>query len=78
MDEALGFIVVIGVIVALSFIIYAIVNRIGLKDILSRLRKHNSRKQDNSDEVKKQMCEKALRSGVCPRECDICAWNTLK
>ena len=75
MEEALGFIVIMGVIVALSFLVYAIVNRIGLKDILGKLRKQD--KQRHSDELKKQMCEKALRSGVCPHECDICAWNTF-
>lgn len=35
-------------------------------------------KKNNSDEIKREMCEKALKSHVCPHECDICAWNTLK
>lgn len=34
--------------------------------------------KENSDEVKRKMCERAVQSGVCPHACDICAWNTLK
>lgn len=39
----------------------------------------NSKKkiQENSDEIKREMCRKAVQGGVCPRACDICAWNTL-
>lgn len=39
----------------------------------------NSKKktQENSDEIKKEMCRTAVQSGVCPHTCDICAWNTL-
>lgn len=33
--------------------------------------------KENSDEIKREMCKKALQSGVCPHTCDICAWNTL-
>lgn len=33
--------------------------------------------KDNSDEIKKQMCARAVQSGVCPQNCDICAWNVL-
>lgn len=33
--------------------------------------------QENSDEIKREMCRKAVQSGVCPHTCDICAWNTL-
>ena len=31
-----------------------------------------------SDENKREMCRRALQSGVCPHDCDICAWNTLR
>lgn len=24
---------------------------------------------------KREMCEKAIKSNVCPHRCDICAWN---
>ena len=24
---------------------------------------------------KKEMCERAIKSNVCPHTCDICAWN---
>jgi hypothetical protein len=32
----------------------------------------------NSDEIKREMCKRALQSDVCPHACDICAWNTLE
>ena len=31
-----------------------------------------------SDESKRDMCGKAIQSGVCPHACDICAWNSIK
>ena len=31
-----------------------------------------------SDEMKKEMCIKSIRGGVCPHDCDLCAWSTLK
>ena len=34
--------------------------------------------KENSDEAKREMCKRAVQSGVCPHNCDICAWNTLK
>ena len=34
--------------------------------------------KENSDEVKREMCKRALQSGVCPHDCDRCAWNTLE
>lgn len=33
--------------------------------------------KENSDEVKREMCKRAVQSGVCPHNCDICAWNIL-
>ena len=33
--------------------------------------------KENSDEAKREMCKRAVQSGVCPHTCDICAWNTL-
>lgn len=33
--------------------------------------------KENSDEAKRQMCARAIQSGVCPHTCEICAWNTL-
>ena len=33
--------------------------------------------KENSDEAKREMCKRAVQSGVCPHACDICAWNTL-
>lgn len=34
--------------------------------------------EENSAEIKREMCKKALQSNVCPHDCDICAWNTLE
>lgn len=31
-----------------------------------------------SDANKREMCRRALDSGVCPHNCDLCAWNTLR
>ena len=28
-----------------------------------------------SDEAKREMCRKAIQSGVCPHACEICAWD---
>ena len=36
------------------------------------------KERENSDEIKREMCSRALQSGVCPHACDICAWNTLE
>ena len=35
----------------------------------------NSKKdnQENSDEIKREMCREAVQGGVCPHACDICA-----
>lgn len=38
---------------------------------------HEKKAKENSDETKRKMCEWAVQSGVCPHDCDICAWNTL-
>ena len=35
-------------------------------------------KKHKSDELKKEMCLKSIRGGVCPHDCDLCAWSTLK
>ena len=36
------------------------------------------KREENSDKLKREMCSKALQSGVCPHDCDRCAWNTLR
>ena len=33
--------------------------------------------KENSDELKREMCKKAVQGSVCPHDCDRCAWNTL-
>lgn len=37
-----------------------------------------SKEKENSDEIKREMCKRAVQSNVCPHACDICAWNTLE
>lgn len=29
-------------------------------------------------EQKAEMCSRACRSGICPKDCDRCAWGVLK
>jgi len=36
------------------------------------------KRKENSDEIKREMCKKSVLSGVCPKCCDKCAWNTLR
>lgn len=38
-------------------------------------------KQDEkrvSDEAKREMCRRAMQSGVCPHACERCAWNRFE
>lgn len=33
--------------------------------------------KENSDIFKRrEMCRRAIQGGLCPQDCDICAWNT--
>ena len=50
----------------------------GLKELQKDLNDIEKKKKENSDEVKREMCKKSVKSGVCPKDCDRCAWNTLK
>ena len=36
------------------------------------------KRKENRDEIKREMCEKSILSGVCSKDCDRCAWNTLR
>lgn len=29
------------------------------------------------EQMKREMCHKAIDSGVCPKACEICAWDTF-
>ena len=31
--------------------------------------------EQKSNELKKEMCGRAIQSGVCPESCETCAWN---
>lgn len=33
-------------------------------------------KEERDKMMKIEMCRKSIRSGVCPRACSKCAWNT--
>lgn len=47
-----------------------------IKKLFSRFRKTNEAEQKkNSDEAKREMCSRAIQSGVCPKACEICAWH---
>ena len=34
-------------------------------------------KENNSNEIKIEMCKRALQSNICSHNCDACVWNTL-
>lgn len=48
--------------------------------ILQKLgfKKSNKPNKEEINKKKREMCGKAIQSNVCPHDCDICAWNTLK
>lgn len=51
-----------------------------LERIINRLKSlfiSKKKVQENSDEIKRKMCKEAVQGGVCPHDCDRCAWNTL-
>ena len=31
--------------------------------------------EQKSNELKREMCGRAIQSGVCPESCETCAWN---
>ena len=31
--------------------------------------------EQKSNELKREMCSRSIQSGVCPKACEICAWN---
>lgn len=31
---------------------------------------------EDDREFKMEMCKRAIKANVCPKACDICAWNT--
>ena len=48
------------------------------KAIISIFKKKNQAKEKgNSDEVKREMCKRAIQGNVCPHACEICAWNVV-
>lgn len=47
-----------------------------LKTII--FKESEEKEKENSDLLKREMCIKAVRSGVCPNSCCICAWNVEK
>lgn len=48
-----------------------------IKRITNRFKKNDEKEeQENSDKMKRDMCWKAIQSGVCPHVCEKCAWKT--
>lgn len=43
--------------------------------LLLKIFKRNETEREVSNEIKREMCRKAIQSGVCPRSCETCAWN---
>lgn len=37
---------------------------------------HQKKKDLESNRLKKEMCQNAIKSGICPNFCHHCAWNT--
>jgi hypothetical protein len=52
--------------------------KVFISKILLKLFGRKETPKEVSDENKREMCRRALQSGVCPHTCDICAWNTLR
>lgn len=49
-----------------------------IKSFFKLFKKKNKRDEKSaSDDAKKEMCRRAMRSGVCPRDCECCAWRTI-
>lgn len=41
-------------------------------------KKDKQDKKSANNEAKREMCRRAIQSGVCPNACDRCAWNTIE
>ena len=47
-----------------------------IKKIIRFFFKEDEEKQRiKSDKLKKEMCKKAMSSGMCSQNCESCAWN---
>ena len=47
-----------------------------IKAILRIFKKRNPEEEKRiSDEMKREMCERAVNAGVCPNDCSVCAWS---
>ena len=60
------------------------VNEIALNTILKKYSKqyrkeykNRKKEKENSDKIKRKICERAAQSGICNRNCDTCAFNVL-
>ena len=31
--------------------------------------------EQKSNELKREMCNRSIQSGICPESCETCAWN---
>lgn len=39
------------------------------------IKRHKETEKRMSDDMKREMCMRAIQSGVCPHTCGCCAWN---
>lgn len=50
-----------------------IINRFKKRDRV----KEQAEKKRRSDELKIEMCGRAIQGNVCPHACEMCAWNVI-
>lgn len=47
-----------------------------IKNLIGIFKKKDEQEEKRkSDELKREMCKKAVSSNVCPHSCEICAWS---
>lgn len=48
-------------------------------NIIKKFKEFNQNRKDKYDlKVKKEMCERAIKTGVCPNSCYRCVWNIIR
>lgn len=44
---------------------------------ISRIFVSKKKRAAQDEQLKREMCHRAIDSGVCPKTCEICAWDTF-
>ena len=44
---------------------------------ISRIFMSKKKRAEQDEMLKRKMCYMAVKSGVCPKTCEICAWDTF-